>query len=745
MKRGTVDQDEQLESSCAFPPDTSGWYFDGEELWTQIQLVLPHFDEVFYLAEYPDVVEIGISPVEHYCTIGWREDRQPSPTFDGLTYIKNNPEIAALQISPLAHQAIATKGEPASEARRLQCELMLSRPHFDPAFYLASNPDVAEAGVDALEHFCVYGWREGRTPTRTFNTNAYLAKHPSLVALDLNPFVHFILNAKSKIQDDVTDMESDEAASSLDVVLEALSSAFDPAFYLYSNADVASSEMDPLQHFCLYGWKEGRDPSPGFSTEYYLANNPDVADSGINPFFHYVKHGIFEGRTGRHPGGAVVESLQRLVTLEEVVTNWRKGHKPQQDFIDLTELEARLSSAVSKGRTKLILSVSHDDYLSNVGGVQLCIDQEARRAEAFGALYLNIHPAYPLPRILHEDEDPDPVVIILLEGERLGACHISDLIAVLTALRSIFNKTHVVIHHLMGHLPRSIVDLVYALDSNECHLWLHDFFTICPSYTLLRNTISFCGAPPLESNACQLCRYGPERVAHQQAMGIFFKALSVHVLSPSETTARLWTEKSALLPASITVCPHMTLEWGPLAVPFADEQDPDRINVAFVGAPASHKGWAQFERLVKGMAVDERFKFFHFGLQPAPQKGLTHVSVQVSADSPDAMIRALQAESVDLVINWSICAETFSFSTHEALAAGAFVVTNPNSGNIAALVNATQQGAVLRDADDLLAAFTDGRAIELATQSRKLRRTQIPLVRLGDMTLPILARERITS
>lgn len=71
---------------------------------------------------------------------------------------------------------------------------------------------------------------------------------------------------------------------------------FDRAYYTRSYPDVAASGMDPLTHFMLHGWKERRNPGPGFYTHGYLTIYPDVAGSGINPLYHYLAHGRQEGR-----------------------------------------------------------------------------------------------------------------------------------------------------------------------------------------------------------------------------------------------------------------------------------------------------------------------------------------------------------------------------------------------------------------------------------------------------------------
>ena len=73
-----------------------------------------------------------------------------------------------------------------------------------------------------------------------------------------------------------------------------VTAAFDADYYLERYPEIAASGADPFEHYMLYGWKEGRDPSPAFSTSYYLQHNPKIAKAGINPFLHWVSHGIRE-------------------------------------------------------------------------------------------------------------------------------------------------------------------------------------------------------------------------------------------------------------------------------------------------------------------------------------------------------------------------------------------------------------------------------------------------------------------
>ena len=62
------------------------------------------------------------------------------------------------------------------------------------------------------------------------------------------------------------------------------------------NPDIAACGIDPVTHYCRYGWREGRFPNPYFDPAYYLQRNRDVRESGAEPLLHYIEYGEAEGR-----------------------------------------------------------------------------------------------------------------------------------------------------------------------------------------------------------------------------------------------------------------------------------------------------------------------------------------------------------------------------------------------------------------------------------------------------------------
>ncbi len=424
--------------------------------------------------------------MEHYCTIGWREGRKPSPTFDDSQHCVPNPAVLEGQFCPLVHFALASLSTTIANEQRLNADIMLVQPFIDKTAYLTRNPDVAESGMEPVRHFCQYGWREGRNPNINFDVTSYLKKQPALVELGFNPFIHFILSSGRKSDNNEAGIGQKQLHPSMRSVIDVLTPVFDPVYYALQNLDIVDLGVDPLEHFCLYGWREGRDPSSQFSIEYYLQSNPDVVASGLNPFFHYVTQGRFEGRAARHPGGDAYDSLQSQTPLEDMVTNWRQSAKKPSHVITLADLKAQLEARKCPLKTSLMIAVGHDDYLSNSGGVQLCIQQEMKRAKDYHTTYLNIHPACPLPRLVHAEEDADPTVILVLDGERLGACRISDLIAAVSSIRSAFTSAHVVIHHLMGQRLCRILcpgAFRYAIGKRSSNMIANWLLTACHSRT----------------------------------------------------------------------------------------------------------------------------------------------------------------------------------------------------------------------------------------------------------------------
>ena len=497
----------------------------------------------------------------------------------------------------------------------------------------------------------------------------------------------------------------------MDPALRTLAPLVDAAYYLAGNPDVRAAGMAPAEHYWRMGWREGRDPSPWFATDYYVRANPDVRVAGINPLWHYAVRGRAEGRPPRPPGGAWREELDRPPAIAAPIP---AATLPRQ------RLHRLLRRACEDARG-LVLSISHDRYTEHRGGTQLLIADEQRKFNGDRAAYLHLSPL--TPRLGLADAAPARCGVVL-DGVWRGAARLADLGAALAAVPERLRRL-LVVHALHGWRPEDVAALAAALRPAHAVFWAHDYGAACPSPRLLRNDIAFCAAPPADSPGCRICAPGAARPAHVARLTALFRAVPFHLAAPSRRAAETWRRAVALPVQSVQVHPHASLH--PLPAAPAEAAAP--IRIGFVGHAAFHKGWPAFRDLLGRLRGRPDYAFFHLASRDALQAmdGLTPIAAASTPADPHGMRRALEAARIDLVLAPSPWPETFGYVAHEALAAGADIVTLAGSGAVADLVTRFGRGAVLADAA-ALAAFFDGPAE--AALVRRRRSTGRPVLRL---------------
>ncbi|HEY0647255.1 hypothetical protein [Phenylobacterium sp.] len=633
---------------------------------------------------------------------------------------------------------------------------------FDPDFYTATYTDLPDH-LDPLWHYRMAGWRESRDPAPWFSTEDYLRDNPDVAAEGLEPFAHYLQHGRDQGRSvsasrharryfravrwspaEWTYPDFDHAprpaqsqqqrraqrrrAPSIPLAEQraAVLAEFDVAYYLAINPDVAGAGLDPLEHFLVTGWLEDRDPSAAFSVRDYLADNPDVAESGINPFVHYIRAGRAEGRAPKSALGFRHDVIARLRSPGERIAETVAA----ADALRL-DPAARLASALGAVRD-LHITLSHDDYTRNFGGLQMCLRRESAQFAHLGVDHLHLFPAAPSYAVRADDE-PGPLGV-LLNGQRLGV-HRAETVRDVLADLGRAGRRSFAIHSLLGHAPEATADLLAAAGLTGGYFWLHDFASLCAGFHLLRNDVEDCAAPPSGSAACGICIYGPFRARHTEAHRRLFERLRMTVVAPSRTTLDFWRAHTDLPAHDAVVRPHATLKPRKGAPAAAD--GPFRL--AFLGMPTSLKGWPVFRDLAISLAGDPRYEFLHLGGRPDPAAPAAFHAVLVTGERPLAMQEAVEALQVDAALIWPLCRETFSFTAYEAAAGGAAVITGPDSGNVAAFASDAAVGRVFADEAALVEAFASGRILELA---RKPRGAKVFDLVYSGMTADLVAESR---
>lgn len=609
----------------------------------------------------------------------------------------------------------------------------------DPDFYRTIYTDLPP-DVGPLWHYRVQGWREGRDPAPWFSTRAYLDANPDVARSGVEPLSHFLTRGRHEGRDVAPSRhaaayfhrakwspprwthEAFEVAGQVAVHRRvrtaapltedqraAVTEAFDREFYLAANPDVAAAGTDPVEHYVTTGWQEGRDPSPHFSTHHYLDANPDVEQAGINPFAHYLTAGRHEGRTPQHDLGFRYDVISRLKPAEA-----RIGQATRAARSLALDPPGRLSGALGR-LTDLHVTFSHDNYAEHFGGLQLCLRRESARFAELGVDHLHLYPAVP-SLVMRGPNEPGPLSV-LLNGRRLGAFAPAAIRDAVARAVTPAGRRSVAIHSLLGHEPSITLEIAAAAGAAEGFFWLHDFASLCAGFHLVRNDVEDCGAPPPQSAACGICVYGPLRARHLEGHRRLFEGMPITVVAPSEPTLEFWRSRSDLPVRDCVVLPHARLvERGRAPTP------PERpFRLAYLGMPNALKGWPLFRELAQRLAGDRRYEFLHFGARPDLAAPATFKQVIGTAERPRAMQEALEAAQADAALIWPLCRETFSFTAYEAAAAGAAVVTGPDSGNVAAFAADPAIGRVLESEDALMRAFVSGEILALARSRREAK------------------------
>lgn len=578
---------------------------------------------------------------------------------------------------------------------------------FDGGFYLERNPDVASIGLDPLAHYLTYGWREGRDPTPWFSVADYLAANPDVANAGLEPFEHYMRWGR----DDGRALAPRTPPPAPEISLEPVAAEFDADFYLSSGPRFGITAEDAFSHFLSHGWREGRDPNRWFSVRRYLDVHADIAASGTNPFVHYILWGRTEGRALEHGLGFRFDLVKASANFETHVQTLRRT-APDREISPPEDLEEAVA-AIANG-IPLHVTVSHDDYTITLGGVQLCLKLEGEAMRGAGAAHIHLFPGRAAP-VLDVDRE-HPCLGVLIDDRLIG---FFDFDAVEAALKSIAadRTISIAVHSLIAHRADAVIQLLQRLEAASRFYWLHDFSSLCSNFALMRNDVEFCGPPPPESAACEVCVYGARRQVQLAEHVALMDALDPVVVAPSASAMSIWRSRFPSPDKKGVIHPHLALGCRSRARP-GQERDGSVLRVAFLGMPTSHKGWPVFVELTRRFQADGRYEFHHLAKATDPTAGAIWTMVEPRKSNRTPMVGAVRKLEIDVAIIWSLWPETFCFAAYEAVAGGAKILTHPGAGNVFDFVRSEGHGMVLSDEGALVALFESGAALEFSRSRR---------------------------
>ena len=206
---------------------------------------------------------------------------------------------------------------------------------FDAKWYLSQyHNDFDWNLIHPLVFYSLHGWQLGHDPSPNFSTKAYLEINSDISDLNINPLEHYLNFGRTEGRS--ISKSSTELMLSFENYLKKENALIETGLFLKSwykncNTDINFENINPIQHFILYGVHEGRkpnpyfdpkwyvnkyksssastidtvlnysqsewrqnNPSPHFLNSYYLENNLDAKENNFEPLYHYLQFGIYE-------------------------------------------------------------------------------------------------------------------------------------------------------------------------------------------------------------------------------------------------------------------------------------------------------------------------------------------------------------------------------------------------------------------------------------------------------------------
>jgi lipopolysaccharide biosynthesis protein/GT2 family glycosyltransferase/CDP-glycerol glycerophosphotransferase (TagB/SpsB family) len=161
-----------------------------------------------------------------------------------------------------------------------------NQPDFDKNFYLNTYGNIVESGFDPIYHYLRYGIYERCNPNSYFSSAWYWEENRDVSVARFNPLVHYLLHGKK------TRRAIFPAEENIQLIVDTIERAdvFDYKQYLANHDDVKRAKMNPLQHYCKFGWKEKREIGSNIHFDQIWYNDKYLRSwrCPINPLLHYV-------------------------------------------------------------------------------------------------------------------------------------------------------------------------------------------------------------------------------------------------------------------------------------------------------------------------------------------------------------------------------------------------------------------------------------------------------------------------
>lgn len=377
---------------------------------------------------------------------------------------------------------------------------------------------------------------------------------------------------------------------------------------------------------------------------------------------------------------------------------------------------------------EFILSISYGNFLGSTDGTDKVILAHKGMLESAGISHVHIFPRS--IRLPLTNKVFTKYWGVTIDGRTLKQVYthneVIQILGQVTMNKKNLKEVHV--HHLL-HVNMEQLEKILNVFVAPIKFYLHDYYTICLQYNLLKDNGVYCGKGAVSQKKCAGCKYYLKSREHYAKIKKILNKYGnrMHFIAPSKVTKEIWSSVYPEYEASTTVIYHQSLV-GRYYENCEIIPDEEPIKIAYVGDQGINKGWQQWENAIrKAYELGCNEKYYHFGRTNDKIRYVEKIPVFFTSDNINAMVEALRADNIDVVVLWSICPETYSYTYYESTAANTFIITNKYSGNIAAMVLERNNGIVLDSEAELIELICDEKRLRKLVNEFKSSKNYGPL------------------
>lgn len=349
---------------------------------------------------------------------------------------------------------------------------------------------------------------------------------------------------------------------------------------------------------------------------------------------------------------------------------------------------------------QVIISISYGNYLKSNGGTDKVILEHQTFFNEAGISYIFL---YPFKRkyfgidLLSYSIILDGIEIAEYLSEKEIYSYFEDIYKQKYSFIGFF------VHHLMGNSIESLRSLLSSIQI-PTYVYLHDYYTCCPQYNLLKNDEYYCD--PLNKMRCSHCKY----IESAQSNILEYKKLfgdvkeRLTVIAPSQKCAEIWLHFYPEYTSNIRVILHQKMIKIDRGIQFTNK----KLRMAFIGRQEFCKGWSVWKMIVELINKNNLpYDLYYFGTGLEQLENVKNSVVMFKAGNTNSMIEALTENQIDVVALLSNWPETYSYTLYEAIASNCYVLTNNDSGNIENQVTSNRWGIVYNNDEELKKLILD--------------------------------------